>query len=719
MIQAQFPYGVSYSPLIFAENEWAAELQRMQDAGINLVRIGDVHGSWDRIEPVEGQLKIDVLQRFYIIAQDYGIQVLLSTGAASPPLWLASRHPEVSILSSRGERYPLGASYHWACVNNPDYRSAAESYLKRIAEFVVQFPTHFGWQISNEIGYPFMPARESTELGLYCYCEYCQKSFREWLKEKYQSLEALTFAWSWSTTNFVYSSWEEIRAPESLPASWSGVTRWIDWRLFCQDSFVRFSGWQHGIIRQVDSSHPTSINTFNFKGLDRFGTFMGLDQWKIASQVDHIGYDLYPGTGNKLSSRPEHNSIFLDHGRSVAKSQGRAFWLHEVESGPIGGWVLGPEHDTNEQDVANNVIESLGHDAKLILFMPWREWDYQPLHWGALVDLDGQPTRRYDVARELGHFIQENTEFFLKANVVSSMAAIYESKSNAIFFRGVNQEETLFSAQRGVYRDLWEANFGVDFISKDQLNSAYLQPYNILCLPLVGLMNETESHALAEYVFQGGILIAFARVATLNEGGWYYHKLPGAGLDQVFGLDSVTASTLDKHTILMGDKVFAGHLNRDILKPASTTKVLAKFDDGLPAITVANYGKGLAVYIATQVDGGGQDHKPGLLAAVLENLGIDQKLLPRIHLECSVGRAGGIDTHVLQGQGKTVVMFSNYYQKDLEAALHLPSNNHQPLIVRQVYPEKTALDWVTQAESLQIALNFKAKEVKVIEVCWL
>ncbi len=254
--------------------------------------------------PAPGSSILPVLGRFYTLAGEYGLKILLSNGASCPPLWLKTQYPDVSLLSSRGERYPLGSSYHWACIHHPGYLQALEKYTLQLAHFAVQFPNHFGWQITNEIGFPFMPAREQNELGLYCYCAHCQDKFQQWLKVKYSSLDNLTEAWSWSTTNFVYNQWEEAVGPESLPASWSGVTRWIDWRLFWQNAFAKYAGWQHDLIRQVDPDHPTSINTFNFKGFDRFGSFMGLDQWQIAEQVDHIGYDLYPGSGNKLKSRP-------------------------------------------------------------------------------------------------------------------------------------------------------------------------------------------------------------------------------------------------------------------------------------------------------------------------------------------------------------------------------------------------------------------------------
>jgi beta-galactosidase len=128
----RFYYGASYSPLVFPEAEWPRDLAGMQSAGMNLIRLGDVHGSWDLIEPQPGLYKLDELDRFYRLAAEYGIEILISTGASGPPLWLAQKYPDVTPLNSRGERYPLGASYHWACISHPGYREALTRYIAKL-----------------------------------------------------------------------------------------------------------------------------------------------------------------------------------------------------------------------------------------------------------------------------------------------------------------------------------------------------------------------------------------------------------------------------------------------------------------------------------------------------------------------------------------------------------------------------------------------------------
>ena len=719
MAKISFPYGASYSPLIFDEGEWDRDLGLMRDSYLNLVRIGDVHGSWDRIEPRPGVYEFARLEKFYRKADQYGVQILLSNGASCPPLWLKTKYPDISLLSNRGERYPLGSSYHWACIHHPGYLEALRSYTTQLAEFAIQFSNHFGWQITNEIGFPFMPAREQNELGLYCYCDHCQDTFRSWLKDKYQSLEALTEAWSWSTTNFVYNDWGEVVGPESLPASWSGVTRWIDWRLFWQKAFTNYAGWQHKLLRKIDKNHPTSINTFNFKGFDRFGTFMGLDQWSIAKEVDHIGYDLYPGSGDKLKSRPEHNSMFLDHGRSVSLSTGKDFWLHEVESGPIGGWLPGPQYNTSPKDIDNYILESIGHNGKLIIYMPWREWGYQPIRWGALVDLNGNPTSRLQAAAKLGDFLQEQADFLKKAQTPQGEVAILESKPNAIFLRGVNQEELLFKAQRGAYRAFWDQGFSIDFITPDQLNNESLQNYKYICLPLLGLLGEAHAQLLEGYVSRGGIVIGFARLATLDDKGWYHYNLPLQSLGSIFGINNIQADTLGDHQIKVQDQIFKGAINRDLIKTDDKTETLATFTDGKPAVTHARLGEGFGVYIGTQADIAYLDNpQENLLREIIYEVNKRRNIQPRMIVNGPFTRANGIDPHLLEADGKAFVLISNYLNQAQPGEFLLQLGEQLPEEVNLVFPSKIPLPFTTNKGVLSIPLQFKEKEVVILEIIW-
>lgn len=711
------PYGASYPPLVFDEVSWDKDLDLMVKAGMDILRIGDV-GVWDRIEAEQGVYELDRFERFYSRAQEYGIEVMLSTGTCSPPLWLGLQHPESRIKSSRGELYPLGASYHWACIHNPEYLAACEKYINELTKFAVKQPNHFGWQITNEIGFPFNPTRESGDIDLYCYCDHSKIEFQEWLKAKYGNLEKITEAWSWGSTNYAYKEWSDLFAPEALPVTWSSVTRWLDWRLFWQQAFTDHAAWEHQLIRENDPDHPTSLNIFNFKGYDRFGTYTGLDQWKKSQVVDFIGYDLYPGSGNKLASRPEHSSMFLDHGRSVSAFAGSDFWIHELESGPIGGWLLGPDHNTNDQDILNMCFESLGHDAKLLIYMPWREWRFQPLHWGAIVDLNSDPTPRYEAASKVGKFIQDNNDFLKKARVKKGEVAILENKSNAIVLRGMGQEDQLFQAQRGAYRAFWEKGYRVDFISELQISSGEANSYKMICMPLMGLMSKELAQELKAYVMGGGILIGFARCGTMDKQGWFHHNLPFDELSAIFGLNTIAPDHRDDLGIIMDGHTFNSWLNRDIIDPQEGTQILASFEDGLPAVTRASCGKGQGIYLATQADGGYLNPEARVLNNVIDVVTEDRSISPDLKISCSDFSGREIDPHVLDSPERTEILLTNYLEAPAEIDLALNESHrkvdHVLIGVVDQEPFK-----IKQSESeIHLSIKLDPKEVEIISIYW-
>jgi beta-galactosidase GanA len=716
--RAVMRYGASYSPLIFPESEWEADLRQIQAAGMNLIRIGDVHGSWDRLEPQEGHIRLEIIDSFYRRAHAYGLDVLLSTGASCPPLWLAHKYPDAVILSSRGERYPLAASYHWACIHHPGFLEACDRYLAALAQFAVGHENHFGWQISNEIGFPFNPTREKDRIDLYCYCEHSKARFREWVRAKYHTLEALNAAWIWSTTAFWYNDWEEVDPPEATPEAWSGVTRWLDWRLFWQEAFAEFARRQHDLIRRYDPDHPTSLNTFNFKGYDRFGALTGLDQWQLAKQVDHIGYDLYPGSGAKIVSRTEHTSIFLDHGRSVSRWSRRDFWLHEVESGPIGGWVLGPEYNTGPADIRRNGLEALGHDAKLMIYMPWREWDYQPLHWGALVDLEGQPTSRLEAATELGRYIQRNNEHLLTAHVPPGEVALLESKPNAIFFNGIGQEETLFAAQRGAYRVFWEQDFSVDFITPAHLSQPEVANYSVIVLPLMALLSLEQAEALSAYVKGGGLLIGFARCASLTETGWYHRRLPIPPLREAFGLTHIEPDALGPSVLELAGQQVQGTLHRDLVQPEPATEVLAHFVDGWPAITLAQRGRGAGLYIATRADAGYLKPEGAWLKSLLAGMLERFKIRPRVCVSYQQKGQRTLDQHLLEGVGRSTLLIANYLKEDTSCTLRIQRRGRMPERVEMSLDRDGPTDWSLEGDELLIHCSPRSERSFVIDIFW-
>lgn len=187
------------------------------------------------------------------------------------------------IKSSEGKTFPTNITYSWACFHNPVYLSESEGYIRKLVERYKKHPALYAYQIHNEIGLPFMSP--SGKVEMYCYCEHTLKAFREWLKDKYNSIENLNKAWTWSATNPVYTSWEQVEPPYAKPISWASVTRYLDFRLFMMSTITEFVGWQNQIIKSIDNEHLTSTNIFYMKGEDKMSVMCAIDQFEIAKRL--------------------------------------------------------------------------------------------------------------------------------------------------------------------------------------------------------------------------------------------------------------------------------------------------------------------------------------------------------------------------------------------------------------------------------------------------
>jgi len=601
-----FPIGASYYPPFHSPEDWARDIARMADAGLNVLRTAELIASWEWIEPKRGQYDFGWLDRVFELCARYGLRVLLGTGAGSPPIWLLDEYPDVQIVSQDGIPYPTGAMWGWACIHHPGFRAEAERYLRTLLARYGKNPTLLGWQIHNEIGYPAIQ-RIPGFTEVYCYCSHTAAGFREWLKEKYGDVEALSEAWACTPTRHRYHDWSQVNPPRSAPTAWGSPGAWLDWRTYIAQSFADFVAWQDRVIKESDKAHPTTTNLVRLLDAE-FGAIRGIDPWLYPDVCDAFGFDLYPR--DRFREEPFYASLRLDYARSPALHAAKPFWLPEIESGPIGEWVLGPSHATTGRDIRRYDLESIGHGAKMILYQGYREWDPLPLHWGALVDLNGEPTERYDEAARVSKVVQSRESFFADAQPVRAQVGILVDQRNAIACQGMGAGDMLFRAVKGVYQAFWLQNYPVEFITPELLAEGKGDGYRLLLMPFLMLVTPSCARAVKEFVFRGGTAVAFAKCGMLNEKSWYWHDRPG-GLTDLFGVTESRIAKSDTVTLLpepdapLFESVpgpLAGYWHRQDLILQDGTQVLARYGDGAPAVTVRSHGRGRAILFGTHFD---------------------------------------------------------------------------------------------------------------------
>lgn len=661
-LSEKYYYGANYYPFHERREQWKTDFDSMKEAGVNYVRTGEIMNSWDRIEPRNNEFDFSWLDDFFDFCAGEGMQILLGTGTNAPPYWIHQEDPSVNVLSHTGRRFPNNATYGWACYNNPTFKKYAERYISTLVKRYKGHPALLAFQINNEIGYPFMPLGDGG-LEYYCYCDHCKAEFRKWLKLKYVTLDNITHAWSWSTTTTVHNSYEDIEPPYVKPAAWSSVTRWLDWRLFQMEVMTNQVRFESRLIKALDVTHPTITNIFYLKSQDPMGVLTAIDQFEIAKHVDIVGYDLYPGSGNKLERKPEFSSMFFDHLKSVCRPLGKEYWLSEAEAGPIGGWILGPDHNTNSVDIMRNQLEALGHGARSILYQLFKEVPFQPLHWGGIVNLDGSKSSRFDACAKIGKLTRDHAGFLNQAKPETAKIAIFVSKENQIIMNGLNHENFYSEELRGVYKYYWKKGFTIDFVTSEHLVSGNVNQYNVIHFPFLAYLNDEIANGILTYVENGGHAVSSARFGYMDHYGWSQPHIPGNNLHEKLGYEAIDCESNDDSVIWVGDSKYECYHHRETLRIRSDVNVLATYDDLTPAVVRCTYGKGEWIYFSTHCGRGYLDSPISLIAAILDPYLENHGISPTVSLSCDCDTDQSIDSHTLESNGKTWLILTHYTKK--------------------------------------------------------
>ena len=154
---------------------------------------------------------------------------------------------------------------------------------------------------------------------------------------------------------------------------------------------------------------------------------------------------------------------------------------------------------------------------------------------------------------------------------------------------------------QGAFEPFFRANIDTAIIN---IGHDSLATYKLVVVPADYVMDAASAKALRDYVSEGGTVLMTAFSAKVDEHGqWFNTPLPGR-LSDVFGLKTnafySAAATLKFQ--LGGDAIATGVHHYEVLEP-STATVVARFTntaDHTPAVTINRFGKGSAIYLATE-----------------------------------------------------------------------------------------------------------------------
>jgi beta-galactosidase len=586
-------YGGDYNPEQWPRDVWDEDVRLMQRGGISLATVGVF--SWARLEPRPGEYDFewldDVLDRLHA----GGIRVDLATATASPPPWLARRHPEMLPVTESGVRLEVASRQHY-CPSSPVYREHARRLVERIVERYAGHPALQLWHVNNEYGCHVS----------HCYCEVSAAAFRSWLEARYGSVEELNRAWGTAFWSQRYDSFEEVEPPRAAP-TFRNPTQLLDFDRFSSDELLACYQAEVEVIRAA-SDVPITTNFMGF--------FKPVDYWRWAQHVDIVSDDTYPDPADPRS--PAHAAMVRDLMRSLRGGQP---WLLMEQSPSAVNWRAHNAAKAPGQMRAWS-FQSVARGADGILFFQWRQSEAgsEKFHSG-MVPHGGTDTRVWREVEQLGGELQRlsGSDVGLQGSrVVADVAIALDWESWWAIEQPASPTTVPYlEVLLAWHRALSALGLVVDFVRAE----ADLSAYRVVVAPSHLVATDAQLENLARFAESGGTLVAGFGTAITDEhlhvrlGGYLGERLRqtlGVWIEEfappappnLRNTTGMTAPLVPIEGDLVGGPA-TGSIWSEFVR-TDDAETLVTFTEGplagWPAVTRRAVGGGTAWYVATLPD---------------------------------------------------------------------------------------------------------------------
>lgn len=580
-------YGAAYYPEQKTEEELKHDLELIIQSGINTVRMGEF--AWCRFEPNEGEFHFEWLDTVVETLGKAGVKTVMCTPTACPPAWMCEKYPEILYVDNRGVRRGFGGRRHY-CYTNERYREFSRRIAEKIGEHYGKNPYILGFQIDNE------PAQEATGR---CHCEVCQKAFKQWIRDRYHTVEEWnrrsgSVFWSQELTDFsqVYApvTTIELHADDAMQVHFENPTIRLEFERFCSAKQVEYQDIQTAALKKY-TDKPVTVNGTGFatNSINYYDSYRSLDCY---------AFDSYPGMHHtRISSFP--------YGFARGVKSGTPFWILEFMSGGGHGLRGHGRRQTPPGSLKQATVHAMAHGAQMLLHFQFRTFPYgaEQLNY-AIVDMDGVPRRRYYEMQETAALLNR-LEPLEKAQMKNQAAIVVDYDAYwALKIKPVHESFQYITFCSEFYTALDDLGYGSDLVNLD----ADWSGYKLLVIPAMFVLNRSYRDKIRHYVENGGTVLAtfLTSVKTVDNTG-YTESLP-AGLTEVFGVTVQEVEPIDNSTVSSLELKLSGkpmltqdHYWSELLDGTAEMKGVYTEDykKGQGVISRNAYGKGHAWYMGT------------------------------------------------------------------------------------------------------------------------
>jgi len=637
--------GVYYYPEHWDSTQWDRDFQNMAKMGFEFTHFAEF--AWAQLEPEEGKYDFRWLDRSLQLAAKYNLKVIMCTSTATPPVWLVRKHPEVLATDEGGKQMDHGGRQH-ATFSSNYYRQYALKMIEELAKHYGQDKRVIGWQVDNE-------PRRFLDYGVDA-----PQRFRDWLKAKYKTIDAVNKAWGTNFWSGTYTSFDEINIP--LHHQWG-------MNLHAQLDHYRFADWETASFLDDQARMIKKYATKDQWVTSNYIPMYDAGYVGQSKELDFVTYTRYMvyggdrGIGPKGYRVGEYSRIAManDFFRPLKGMYG----VMELQPGQVNWGSINP------QPLPGATRLWLWHvfagGSKFTCSYRFRAplYGYEQYHYG-MVGPDGvTPTPG---GKEFSQFIDEIKLLRKNYDPKAALPKAYEQRKTGILINtdnvqgiNLNRQTTEWNTE-GHFLKYYKAakSFGapVDFV-RDTTNFAN---YPLLIVPAYEMIDQAMIDKLTKYAENGGNLVMSCRTGIMDRDGHLWEAKFYQPMWKLFGAEVQSYDLLMPHSpdkIKFNNQEFVWTSWGDLLKPFAATETWGTFEGdfyaGTSAIVHHKLGKGTVTYIG--VDSKEGELEKQVLAKLCKQQGIQVENYPQ-----------GIMVEYRDGYGIAM----NYADKVYE--MNLPAN---------------------------------------------
>lgn len=503
-------FGAQYyrPPTPTAEN-WARDLKRMKAAGLNTVQLWAV---WGWIEPEEGRFVYDDYDRLVELAEKQGLKVLISTITDLQPFWLPRLYPHTGMRDEFGQPIRgtpreecLPGLTPGQCTDHAEVRDLSIRFMRELAAHYRTAPALAGWDCWNETRWCVCCDR------WVCYCDASIRAFRDWLRQRYTSLEALGDAWGQRLTH-----WDDV-----LPARGRSFLNpsLLDWLRFIIQRSHAMGRWRRDALRAGDPEHTIAAHAGSPVTQNRWSgeevPFARGNDFDTGPELDAFGTSAFPAW---FGFDNTDLGIWMEVTRSAAHP--KPVWESEMQGAAFNqGFNYGIAVSGALQQYWTWL--SISRGAKAVLYWSWRDetWGVEAGGYG-IDGQDGLATDRIRALRQTRKLLDTHAADLERYTPDAARIGVVYDTDNALIAI-VNRERKSHAATLGVngcLQALERQRLAFDLLDGRRL--VIPAEVKLLLLPAAFCLKPDAAAAIRAFLEHGGWVYCEGGTGTFLENGF-------------------------------------------------------------------------------------------------------------------------------------------------------------------------------------------------------